>query len=75
MKFVEFVYEAAIEGFMNKVAQCQTMDGIKELEGYYKKRSAEAELKDSDDISIRDALAGKRAELEAMQPDEEEEEF
>ncbi|ADR32576.1 DNA helicase [Escherichia phage CJ20] len=72
--FEEIMYEAAIESFMSKIGSCQTMDGLKELEGYYKKRSKEAELKDSDDISVRDALAGKRAELEDMD-DEEDEDF
>lgn len=72
--FQEIVYEASIEGFMSKIGSCQTLDGLKELDGYYKKRSKEAELKDSDDISIRDALAGKRTELESMD-DEEEEDF
>ncbi|ARW57611.1 RNA-DNA and DNA-DNA helicase [Serratia phage X20] len=72
--FKEFIYEAAIEGFMNKIASCQTLDGLKELEGYYKKRSKEAELKDTDDISVRDALAGKRTELESMN-DEDDEDF
>lgn len=75
MNFIDFIYEATIDGFMGKIGQCQTMDGIEELEKYYKKRSKEAELKDSDDISIRDALAGKRTELESMEPDEEDEEF
>lgn len=70
--FEEIMYEASIEGFMSKISACQTMDGLKELEGYYKKRSKEAELKDSDDISVRDALAGKRAELEDMDDDEDE---
>ena len=70
--FEEIMYEAAIESFMSKIGSCQTMDGLKELEGYYKKRSKEAELKDSDDISVRDALAGKRAELEDMDDDEDE---
>ncbi|UHS65126.1 DNA helicase [Escherichia phage P896] len=72
--FEEIMYEASIESFMSKIGTCQTMDGLKELEGYYKKRSKEAELKDSDDISVRDALAGKRAELEDMD-DEEDEDF
>ena len=70
--FEEIMYEASIESFMSKIGTCQTMDGLKELEGYYKKRSKEAELKDSDDISVRDALAGKRAELEDMDDDEDE---
>lgn len=72
--FEEIMYEASIESFMSKIGTCQTMDGLKELEGYYKKRSKEAELKDSDDISVRDALAGKRSELEDMD-DEEDEDF
>lgn len=70
--FEEVIYEASIETFMSKISGCQTLDGLKELEGYYKKRSKEAELQDSDDISIRDALAGKRSELEDMDDDEEE---
>lgn len=72
--FKEVIYEASIESFMAKIGSCQTMDGLKELEKYYKTRSKEAELRDSDDISVRDALAGKRAELESMD-DEEEEDF
>ncbi|QAX99938.1 hypothetical protein EcWhh1_6 [Escherichia phage EcWhh-1] len=72
--FKEVIYEASIESFMSKISSCQTMDGLKELEKYYKTRSKEAELRDSDDISVRDALAGKRAELESMD-DEEEEDF
>lgn len=71
--FMEVMYEATIEGFMSKIGSCQTLDGLKELEGYYKKRSKDAELKDSDDISIRDALAGKRTELEDMDGEGEEE--
>ncbi|BBC78250.1 DNA helicase [Escherichia phage EcS1] len=72
--FKQFVHEAAIETFMSKIGSCMTLDGLKELEGYYKKRSGETELGDSDDISIRDALAGKRTELESMD-DEEDEDF
>lgn len=69
--FEEFLYEASIQDFMTKVTSCQTLDGLKELEKYYAKRSKEAELKDTDDITLRDALAGRRAELEA-QPEEDE---
>lgn len=72
--FEQIVYEASIEGFMSKIGSCQTLDGLKELEGYYKKRSKEAELKDSDDISIRDALDGKKIELQSID-DEGEEDF
>lgn len=62
--FEEVIYEASIDDFMAKVNSCQTKDGLKELEKYYDKRSKEAELKDSDDITVRDALAGRRAALE-----------
>ncbi|QFR57168.1 RNA-DNA + DNA-DNA helicase [Klebsiella phage AmPh_EK29] len=72
MDFKQFLYEAAIEDFMSKVNSCQTLDGLSELEKYYKKRVKEADLKDSDDITIRDALAGKRTELESIDSDEEE---
>lgn len=72
-QFKTFVNEAAIDGFMNKIASCQTIDGIKELEKYYDKRKKETELKDADDISIRDALAGRRAELESEDSEAEEE--
>lgn len=72
--FADVMYEASIEGFMSKIGSCQTTDGLKELEGYYKKRSKEAELKDSDDISIRDALEGKKIELSSID-DEKEEDF
>lgn len=70
--FEEIVYEASIDDFMSKVNSCQTIDGLKELEKYYDKRSKEAELKDTDDITVRDALAGRRAELESATADEEE---
>lgn len=75
MDFKQFLYEAAIEDFMSKVNSCQTLDGLSELEKYYKKRVKEADLKDSDDITIRDALAGKRSELESIDSDDEEENF
>lgn len=70
--FEEIVYEASIDDFMSKVNSCQTLDGLKELEKYYDKRSKEAELKDTDDITVRDALAGRRSELESNDDSEEE---
>lgn len=70
--FEEIVYEASIDDFMSKVNSCQTLDGLKELEKYYNKRSKEAELKDTDDITVRDALAGRRSELESNDDSEEE---
>lgn len=73
--FEEFLYEADIQDFMGKVTSCQTKEGLKELEKYYIKRSKEAELKDTDDITLRDALAGRKAELEAADAEEDEESF
>lgn len=70
--FAEILKEASIESFMSKVNSCQTMDGLKELEKYYKTRSKEAEVGDSDDITMRDALAGRKAELEAAKEEEDE---
>ncbi|AWD91499.1 DNA helicase [Enterobacteria phage vB_EcoM_IME339] len=94
LEFKQFLYEASIDEFMGKIASCQTLEGLEELEAYYKKRVKdcqtlegleeleayykkrvkETELKDTDDISVRDALAGKRAELEDSD-DEVEESF
>lgn len=64
--------EAAIDNFMSKINSCQTLDGLIELEKYYEKRSKEAALGDSDDITVRDALAGRRADLESADTEEDE---
>lgn len=72
--FKEILQEASIEAFMSKVNSCQTLDGLDELDKYYKKRIKDAELADSDDITVRDALAGRRLELD-VEDDGEEEEF
>lgn len=67
-----FIFEASIGTFMNKIQTCKTIQGLKELEKYYTDRCKELELNDADDISIRDALAGRREELEAdnVEPEE-----
>lgn len=64
LSFKSFLSEAAIDGFMYKISCCKTLEGLDELEKYYEKRCKEVELKPADDITIRDALAGKRAEFE-----------
>ncbi|HAM6012139.1 TPA: ATP-dependent DNA helicase UvsW [Escherichia coli] len=75
ISFKRFLVEAAIDSFMNKIYSCNTLDGLDELEGYYEKRKKETELKPADDISIRDAIAGRRKQLEAEnEPEEEQEE-
>lgn len=71
ISFTQFVYEASIDDFMSKINSCQTLDGLGELEKYYKKRAKEAELKDTDDIQVRDALAGRKEALAAEEPEEE----
>ena len=75
ISFTQFVYEASIDDFMSKINSCQTLDGLGELEKYYKKRAKEAELKDTDDIQVRDALAGRKEALAAEEPEEEEDDF
>ncbi|ANA49528.1 DNA helicase [Salmonella phage vB_SnwM_CGG4-1] len=75
MEFKQFIREANIGSFMNKIAQCQTLDGLDELEAYYKKRIKTTEINDTDDISIRDALAGKRMDFESDDESEVEEDF
>ncbi|UCR74126.1 DNA helicase [Klebsiella phage vB_KpnM_5N] len=69
------IREATIDNFMSKINACQTLDGLEELEKYYDKRSKETTLSDSDDIIVRDALAGRRQALEADSEDEDDEDF
>lgn len=68
---------ANIETFLAKIQNAQTEAGLKELEKYYGKRKKEVEVGESDDITIRDAIAGRREEIrreeeEAMGEEEEE---
>lgn len=70
MGFKNFLQEAVIDDFMSKVATCRTLDGLNELEKYYKKRIKETDVDETDDIAMRDAIAGKRSEFES---DDEEE--
>ena len=69
------IREATIDNFMSKINACQTLDGLEELEKYYDKRSKETTLADSDDIIVRDALAGRRQALEADSEDDDDEDF
>lgn len=71
--FKTFLVETMIDNFMAKISSCQTIEGLEELEKYYDKRVKEVELKSSDDIAIRDALAGKRSEFEGDDEEQEEE--
>lgn len=64
--------EAVIDAFMGKIASCQTLPGLKELEGFYNKRKKEVSISDTDDISIRDALKGR---ADALKSEDEQEQF
>lgn len=72
ISFKDILIEASVETFMNKIRECQTLAGLDELEKYYSKRIKELEIKDTDDISIRDALEGKRLELEDLETEKDE---
>lgn len=66
MSFKSFLKEAAsIENFLSKVTSAQTEEGLKELEGYYSKRMKEVEVGESDDITVRDAISGRREAIKA----------
>lgn len=64
ISFKQFLSEAVIDGFMRKIYSCNTISGLDELEAYYETRKKETTLKPCDDISIRDAIAGRRKQLE-----------
>ncbi|WWQ13055.1 RNA-DNA + DNA-DNA helicase [Morganella phage vB_Mm5] len=70
MGFKNFLQEAVIDDFMSKVATCRTLDGLNELEKYYKKRIKETDVDETDDIAMRDAIAGKRSEFESADDEE-----
>ncbi|QAX98494.1 hypothetical protein AsFcp4_69 [Aeromonas phage AsFcp_4] len=55
----------AIEGFLDKIYNCKTCSGVDELEKFYSKRKKEVNISDSEDIQIRDALSGRKKEIEA----------
>ena len=62
LEFKQFLYEASIDEFMGKIASCHTLEGLEELEAYYKKRIKETELKDTDDISGPDVVSERARE-------------
>lgn len=75
VNFKRFLVEAVIDSFMSKIYNCNTLEGLNELEEYYENRKKETSLRPTDDISIRDAIAGRRKQLEASNtPAEEPEE-
>lgn len=63
-KLPEVVKHATIGSFLDKIANCQTIKGLDEFEAFYIKRRKEVSLLPADDIQIRDAIAGRRDQLE-----------
>ncbi|AUE22778.1 hypothetical protein Ah1_00260 [Aeromonas phage Ah1] len=71
-QFDSFMAEAeekvrvSIEGFLDKIYNCKTVDGVCELEKFYSKRKKEVNISDSEDIQIRDALSGRKKDIESQ---------
>ncbi|MGL4523042.1 MAG: UvsW-1 domain-containing protein [Bacilli bacterium] len=63
--------KASIESILAKIQSVQTEEGLGELEKYYARRSKEAEVGESDDITVRDAISGRRAEIKAAKAEAE----
>lgn len=63
-----------ISSFLDKINNCKTEAGLNELEKYYNQRKKEINIKPADDITIRDAIEGRREEIEAMYAEDEVEE-
>lgn len=61
--FRQLILEADVDGFIDKINTTKTIDGLDELESYYEKRKKERLVKDSADISVRDAIEGRRNEI------------
>lgn len=63
---------ADITSFLDKINACKTEAGLDELKKYYEKRKKEVDIKPADDITIRDAIDGRREEILAQYEEEEE---
>jgi hypothetical protein len=61
-----------IASFLDKINNAKTESGLDELSKYYAKRKKEVEIKSADDITIRDAIDGRREEIESQYEVEEE---
>lgn len=65
---------ASIDNILSKIQAATTEAGLKELETYYLKRKKEVEVAESDDIIVRDAIAGRYEQIEAEKAESMEEE-
>lgn len=63
---------ADITSFLDKINSAKTEAGLDELKKYYDKRKKEVEVKPADDITIRDAIDGRREEIIAQYEEDEE---
>lgn len=59
MEVAEEKRQVNIDNFLSRVMSCQTVEGAKELEKYYKERVKSVVITADEDIQIRDAIKGK----------------
>lgn len=59
MEVAEEKRQVNIDNFLSRVMSCQTVEGAKELEKYYKERVKSVVITTDEDIQIRDAIKGK----------------
>ncbi len=64
-----------IDKFLGKIMSVMTMNGLNELERYYKSRLKQVSISDSDDIQIRDAIDGRRETFKQEEDGEEVQDF
>lgn len=56
--------KVTINNFLDKIYACKTVVGVDELEKFYTKRKLEVDITGAEDIQIRDALSGRKKEID-----------
>lgn len=72
MEVAEEKRQVNIDNFLSRVMSCQTVEGAKELEKYYKERVKSVVITTDEDIQIRDAIKGK---IDSFQTEDDVENF
>lgn len=72
MEVAEEKRQVNIDNFLSRVMSCQTVEGAKELEKYYKERVKSVVITADEDIQIRDAIKGK---IDSFQTEDDVENF
>ena len=72
MEVAEEKRQVNIDSFLSRVMSCQTVEGAKELEKYYKERVKSVVITTDEDIQIRDAIKGK---IDSFQTEDDVENF